>query len=32
MEQFNVVWDASENLPSMDELTNADAWVARVFK
>lgn len=31
IERFNVVWDAPENLPSMDELTDADAWVARVF-
>lgn len=31
MEQFNVVWEAPENLPSRDELTNADAWIARVL-
>ncbi|HEY4535593.1 MAG TPA: zinc-dependent metalloprotease [Enteractinococcus sp.] len=31
MEQFNLVWEASENLPSMDELTDADAWIARVL-
>lgn len=31
MEQFNVVWEKPENLPTVDELTDADAWVARVI-
>lgn len=31
MDQFNVVWEAPEHLPTMEELTDADAWIARVL-
>lgn len=31
MEQFNVVWQQPEYLPSADELRDADAWIARVL-
>src|SRR5699024_2604500 len=31
MEQFNVVWEQPENMPSVEELTDADAWIARVI-
>lgn len=30
MEQFNTVWDHPDNLPTRDELTNAEAWISRV--
>lgn len=31
MEQFNVVWQQPENLPTADELLDADAWMTRVL-
>ena len=30
IEQFNTVWQRPENLPTKDELTNAEAWISRV--
>lgn len=31
MEQFNVVWQTPEHLPTAEELTDADAWISRVL-
>jgi coenzyme F420 biosynthesis associated uncharacterized protein len=31
MEQFNAVWERAENLPSKAEVTDPDAWMARVL-
>jgi coenzyme F420 biosynthesis associated uncharacterized protein len=31
MEQFNTVWEQPANLPTKSEITNADAWIARVM-
>ncbi len=31
MEDFNAVWSGPETLPSKDEITDPDAWVARVL-
>lgn len=31
MERFNSVWEKPENLPSKAELTDVDAWIARVL-
>lgn len=31
MERFNVVWQRPENLPTADELRDADAWISRVL-
>lgn len=30
VEQFNTVWEHRDNLPTKDELTDADAWITRV--
>ena len=31
MDQFNVVWQKPEHLPTADELQDADAWITRVL-
>lgn len=31
MEQFNVVWQQPEHLPTADELHDADCWITRVL-
>ena len=31
MDQFNTVWTSPETLPSKAEITDPDAWVARVL-
>jgi coenzyme F420 biosynthesis associated uncharacterized protein len=31
MEQFNAVWERAEHLPSKAEITDPDAWMARVL-
>lgn len=31
MQQFNAVWHEAKNLPTADELRNADAWINRVL-
>lgn len=31
MERFNTVWQDANNLPTADELRNADAWINRVL-
>lgn len=30
MERFNRIWESSANLPTIEEIANPDAWVARV--
>ncbi|HEX9775555.1 MAG TPA: zinc-dependent metalloprotease [Actinomycetota bacterium] len=30
VDAINVVWDREENLPTMEDLSNPDAWLARV--
>lgn len=32
MEEFNTVWEQPQNLPVMNELEDADAWIARVIQ
>lgn len=31
MEQFNVIWQEPQNLPTIEELQDADAWITRVL-
>jgi len=31
MDQFNTVWTSPETLPSKAEITDPDAWIARVL-